>query len=147
MKAFGARNGYQCRYAERGMDISEGVWCAERMSVPICGTRNGYQRRRLVRGMDISVGMRDAEWISAKAKYERTELMPAKAKCRRSVRLRRQNARPVNRIAILFNLNVRFLSTKNWGYFHRRYGYLAKPKVYEIKRTFFFSSGGVYAGV
>ena len=56
--------------------------------------------------------------------------------------MRRQNARPVNRIAVLFNLNVRFLSTKNWGYFHRRYGYLAKPKVYEIKRTFFFSSGG-----
>lgn len=78
--------------------------------MPVCGMRNGYQRRRSVRGTDVSADMRDAEWISAKAKYERTELMPAKAKCRRSVRLRRQNAGPVNRIAVLFNLNVRLIS-------------------------------------
>ena len=63
-----------------------------------------------MRGTDISAGMRDAERTSVKAKYERTELMPAKAKCRRSVRLRRQNAGPANRIAILFNLNVRLIS-------------------------------------
>ncbi|MEI3534524.1 MAG: hypothetical protein V8R11_05275 [Alphaproteobacteria bacterium] len=81
MKVFGARNGYQCRYAGCGMDISEGVRCAERMSVPICGTRNGYQCRYAGCGMDISEGKIRTNGADASEGKVQAECTLAKTKC------------------------------------------------------------------
>lgn len=107
----------------RGMISSVGVWLAEWTSV-----------RRSARGMSTSAAAEQIERRTARV-------------CGRSadcVRLKWVSGNGLmSRAAKLLNLNVRFLSAESWGYFYRRYGYLAKPKVYEIKRTFFFNSGGL----